>query len=167
MASQTELLLARADDLISRGEAVQQTKWISTDQFRRATSWVDKAAFSTWMASSLAFLRRVFGVSHTHTQLFQQRCIKNSFSDALEGTAILRSAREEIEQGYLVSLEQLVSADVFTDFLEMAEHLLEKGFHHPAASLERVMNSTVGGCVAYGHGAAVAAPRAGAEAVSE
>ncbi|MGI8996488.1 MAG: HEPN domain-containing protein [Pyrinomonadaceae bacterium] len=51
------------------------------------------------------------------------------------GRGILRAVREDIEGGYLKRIEALVSADIFTDFLEMAEHLLEKGYKDPAASL--------------------------------
>ena len=49
--------------------------------------------------------------------------------------AILRSARDDIEGGHLTRVENLVAADLFTDFLEMAEDLLRKGCYQPAAML--------------------------------
>ena len=49
--------------------------------------------------------------------------------------AILRAAEEDIEGGYLQKVETLVSAEVFSDFLEMAKHLLDNGYKDPAASL--------------------------------
>jgi hypothetical protein len=135
MKSQASTLLHRAEDLIARGERLQRTKYTTTDKFSRSFTWVDNSEFNTWMASSLAFLRRVFGDAHTHTKLFEERCSQNVPNHAIQGTAILRAAHEEIQQGYLSSLEQLVSADVFSDFLDMADHLLANGYKDPAASL--------------------------------
>lgn len=42
---------------------------------------------------------------------------------------------EDLSAGYLTSVSRLIRAEVFTDFLEMAEHLHENGYHHAAVSL--------------------------------
>jgi uncharacterized protein YfeS len=47
----------------------------------------------------------------------------------------LRAVREDVKDGYLIEVRTLISAEVFTDFLEMAEHLHENGYIHAAASL--------------------------------
>jgi hypothetical protein len=47
----------------------------------------------------------------------------------------LKALRDDIKSGYLVSVQQLIHADVFSDFLEMAEHLLNEGYKDPAAVL--------------------------------
>lgn len=41
----------------------------------------------------------------------------------------------DIEGGYLRSVEELIHADVFSDFLEMADELLDKSYKDPAAVL--------------------------------
>jgi hypothetical protein len=51
------------------------------------------------------------------------------------GIGILRALKEDIEQGYLTNIKNLVIAEVFSDFLDMSEHLLENGYKDPAASL--------------------------------
>jgi hypothetical protein len=51
------------------------------------------------------------------------------------GVGVLKALREDLVSGYLNSVRALISAEVFTDFLEMAEHLLDEGYHHAAASL--------------------------------
>ena len=51
------------------------------------------------------------------------------------GLGILRAAKEDSELGLLRSLRELVAAEVFSDFLEMAHHLYETGYYVPAASL--------------------------------
>ncbi len=48
---------------------------------------------------------------------------------------ILKALKEAYEQGYLQSIEELVHANVFSDFLEMAEYLLKEGYKDPAAVL--------------------------------
>ena len=51
------------------------------------------------------------------------------------GQEILTAVKEDILGGYLTDIKTLISAEVFSDFLEMAEHLLENGYKDPAASL--------------------------------
>ena len=46
---------------------------------------------------------------------------------------ILRALRSDYESGRLQSVQELIHADVFADFLEMAEYLLQQGYKDPAA----------------------------------
>ena len=48
---------------------------------------------------------------------------------------ILQALRADIETGYLWNINELIHADIFTDFLEMAKYLLEEGYKDPAAVL--------------------------------
>jgi hypothetical protein len=45
----------------------------------------------------------------------------------------LAALRADVEAGYMRTLEELVHADVFGDFLEMAEELVGKGYKDAAA----------------------------------
>ena len=47
----------------------------------------------------------------------------------------MRTLKTELEQGLLGEVEDLVRGEVFTDFLEMAQYLLETGYKDPAAVL--------------------------------
>ena len=47
--------------------------------------------------------------------------------------SILRSIRVDVEEGYLTGKRTLISAEVFTDFLEMAEHLDDNCYKDPTA----------------------------------
>jgi len=127
-------LKERLDQLIELGERVLSTRHppppgiISED-------YVNDDPFYQWKAGSLSFLNNVFGENSTHFQGFQESCKYASYSEALKGQSILKAAKEDLEGGYLKKLDTLVSADIFTDFLEMAEHLVEQGYKDPAASL--------------------------------
>lgn len=48
---------------------------------------------------------------------------------------ILQALKEDIEEGYLWNVNELIHADIFTDFIEMAKYLLETGYKDPAAVL--------------------------------
>jgi hypothetical protein len=50
-------------------------------------------------------------------------------------TAGLRALRSDVANGYLKRQADLVAAEVFGDFLDMAAHLVDTGYHQPAASL--------------------------------
>jgi hypothetical protein len=47
----------------------------------------------------------------------------------------LRALRRDYADGYLQTVQALVRADVFADFLEMSAYLLEQGYKDPAAVL--------------------------------
>lgn len=48
---------------------------------------------------------------------------------------VLRALRDDYAAGYMQTIAELVHADLFADFLEMASELQEKGFKDPAAVL--------------------------------
>ena len=48
---------------------------------------------------------------------------------------ILKALKADYEAGYLLSIQELIHGDVFSDFLEMAEHLNSEGYKDPSAVL--------------------------------
>jgi hypothetical protein len=46
---------------------------------------------------------------------------------------IVQALREDYEAGYIRAIEELIHADLFDDFLEMAEYFLGDGYKDPAA----------------------------------
>ena len=51
------------------------------------------------------------------------------------GLGILQAALEDVEQGHLETLQQMAVAEVFSDLLDQADHLLQHDYVAPAASL--------------------------------
>jgi len=51
--------------------------------------------------------------------------------DALHG--VLRALRSDVAAGYLETASSLIHGEVFADFLDMAQHLAEEGYHDAAA----------------------------------
>lgn len=48
---------------------------------------------------------------------------------------ILKALRHDYENGFLNSVQELIHSDLFADFLERAEYLLNEGFKDPSAVL--------------------------------
>ncbi|MGZ5302661.1 MAG: hypothetical protein ACXWDO_00970 [Bacteroidia bacterium] len=54
-------------------------------------------------------------------------------SDTQRGRGILTAIKSEIDGGWLNSIKGLISAEIFSDFIEMSQHLIEEGYKDPAA----------------------------------
>lgn len=52
-----------------------------------------------------------------------------------ELVGILKALRADYEAGHMEAIHELIHADIFSDFLMMAEYLLEEGYKDPAAVL--------------------------------
>ena len=123
---------ARVDQLLIMSDDILATAY-SDGAIIAATTYVDSVLFTEWRVAGLSFLRAVFGRDHTFSTAFDD-VRKSPFPNFVKkGAAILRAAKQEIDGGWLTSLKGLVSAEIFSDFLEMAEHLLEQGYKDPAA----------------------------------
>lgn len=59
----------------------------------------------------------------------------STYSQVAELEGALRALRLDVEAGRLSGIVQLLHAELFADFLEMAAHLLDEGYKDPAAVL--------------------------------
>jgi len=70
---------------------------------------------------------------HKNAKLSQGTSYFKSAVQPLIG--VLKALRLAYEKDYLQSIQELVHGDMFADFLEMSEHLLEQSYKDPAAVL--------------------------------
>lgn len=122
-------IVGRADQLIVMGQQVVATRRSSG----YGTEAVDSAPMKGFRAAALSFIDRVYGRDHPHFSEFEVSTNNNWLYNAEDGLAIIHTVRDEIAGGWLFTIRGLVAAEVFADFLEMAEHLLESGYKDPAA----------------------------------
>jgi hypothetical protein len=93
---------------------------------------------SQWGTSCLHLLKQVFGIESDYYINFKElfphltdwSTGTQSFKKAL---GVFKAAKEDYEHGYLFDARTLIEAEVFSDFLEQAEHLLGRGYYAPAA----------------------------------
>ncbi|MCZ8218429.1 MAG: hypothetical protein O9337_03330 [Acidovorax sp.] len=124
-----DAIITRADQLIVMGQQVIATRKRS----EYYADSVDGALMKGFRVAVLSFIDRVYGREHPHFAEFQGSTNNDNIDHAESGLAIIRVIREEIAGGWLFTVRGLVTAEVFADFLEMAEHLLESGYKDPAA----------------------------------
>ncbi len=96
---------------------------------------LDSGSLNEWKVSAENLIIKVAGKESSYYENFI-RAVKGGYQSSVDsGVGILRGLKDDIEQGFLVSVQDLVKAEVFADFLEIAGHLLDNNYKDPAASL--------------------------------
>ena len=130
-----EQVLKRIKGLVAKGETVLETaRRVSNMVSLQDRVVVDTLLCAEWRSQSIVFLEEVFGPTHRYTQYFRESFGEASKHSASIGQGVLRAVLDDVEQGN-ISVRGLITAEVLSDFLEQAEHLLEKGYTTPATSL--------------------------------
>ena len=123
-------ILQQLDAVISASESVRgRSKYEDLSDLKGAGP-------SEVIARMHATIDRLAPLGSSHRtaaeMLMKQYGVSNGYaSGPLLG--ILRAMRADYAAGYLSSVAELIHADVFADFLEMADHLLSQGYKDPAA----------------------------------
>ena len=123
-----EKLLIRLEQLENLGKAV-----LDTTRRRSGLDYIDSSKVNGFKAAALSFIERVYGKDHPYYEGFNTSVKVINPSGTKSGLEILNSIRQEIEGDWLFTVKGLVAAELFADFLEMADHLLEQGYKDPAA----------------------------------
>lgn len=135
MNSVTSKLIERVGQLLEKGQKVAATKRNNSSEHVIAPSTVNSPLFHEWKNNSQNFISMVCGEDSPYYKNFVEGVKTAHPSDADHGIGILTALKEDLELGYLTRVKDLVSAEIFTDFIEMAQHLLDNNYKDPAASL--------------------------------
>ncbi len=119
----------RIDDLITLSGKVLATK--ITGEY--GDSSINSEIFQEFRSASLSFLKNTFGDDHPFYIEFETKAKHDSHYDTEDGRGVLKAAKQEIDGGWLISIKSIVSAEIFSDLLEMADYLLKEGYKDPAA----------------------------------
>jgi hypothetical protein len=84
-------------------------------------------------AAGLAFIESTFGREHSYYLEFDKKLTNGWDYHGKYALGVLTAIRDHIRGGWVETTKGLVTAEVFADFLEMAEHLLEEKYKDPAA----------------------------------
>lgn len=128
-----EAAVRRIDALLDKGERLPTT--LKENPLGGALIEVyEHGPFIEWRTQTLAFLVDLFPGEHPYVGEFRSIVGKGArYVDA--GMGILRAIREDILHGYLRRTKSLIRAAVFTDFLDMSQHLLDTEYKDAAALL--------------------------------
>ncbi|MCB9012773.1 MAG: hypothetical protein H6539_01895 [Bacteroidales bacterium] len=100
---------------------------------RFSESWVNPELFYEFRTATLSFILNLYGENHPYYIDFNHHVGRPVPIQIEQGRGILNSIKFEIDHGLLETLKGLVSAEIFSDFLDMAEHLLKENFIVAAA----------------------------------
>lgn len=124
-----EKIRRRAEELVAYGDEV-----LATERKGGFGSYVvDFEQQKRFRAAGLSFLLNIFGKSHPYFTDFEAQVDQARPTSVKAGIGILRAALDEIDSGWMRTLRGLLSSEIFSDFLDMAEHLLSEGYKDPAA----------------------------------
>jgi hypothetical protein len=103
---------------------------------RRSTQYesdrVNGREFNKFRSAVLSFLSCHFGENHPYYAEFSER--NSTYAPTVESSlGILEAIKDEISNGWHRSARGIVSAEVFSDFVEMSQHLLTEGYKDAAA----------------------------------
>jgi len=92
-------------------------------------------AISEFIAGSRAAIVRIAGNDSAYMAEFEAARAAKSYigSQAIRIAGIIRQLKCDIGDGYLSSARELLHAETFADFLDMADHLLSEGYKDAAA----------------------------------
>jgi len=93
----------------------------------------DNEAYSVFRSAGLSFLEKTFGSAHPYYKEFDRVTADVYETTAKAGRGIIVAVREEVVRGWAVSTRGIVSAEIFSDFMEMAEYLLAEKYKDAAA----------------------------------
>ena len=87
------------------------------------------------LTRSIAAIERATGKTSDYSQQVSE-CAGTAdypFEHLANVIGVAKSLLSDLRNGYLKSLEEIIHADVFADYLEMADHLVENGYKDAAA----------------------------------
>lgn len=122
-------LIKRIDQLITQGHKVLSTKKDSA----WSDDYVEMGLQMGFRTASLSFIKNLYGETHPYYTDFKERVKGQAYYETENGINILGSIKNEIENDWLISIKQMVSAEIFSDFFEMSKYLLDQKYKDPAA----------------------------------
>lgn len=129
-------ILAKIDYLIQLSIDFEKTAKPSTADFgfgpTKTTSY-DSEMYAELKNSSKSLILKLFSENHPYYTSINNSLKNFSGTTTLRG--VLKSIRNEIMDGFFFKLSDLVSAEIFSNFLEMAEYLLKENYKDASAVL--------------------------------
>jgi hypothetical protein len=104
---------------------------------RDGITYVDSESWQKWSTNVLNILYAVFGPNSVHYQNFKK--IHDNFdgstSDFGSARGVFIAAKEDFEGGYIFSLKNTISGEIFGDFVALAKQSLSDDYKEVAAVL--------------------------------
>jgi hypothetical protein len=134
---------AELNDQLVEIEATKSVKHM--DRFGDSTN-VDSELFLGWRVKAKTLIRSACGTDHDHLDAFikaeESGSFKGNYSTLKSVRAVFLAAKEDFEGGYLVSVRNLIQAEVAGGEIEQATELWDSGYTTAAAVVAGVVLET-------------------------
>jgi hypothetical protein len=100
---------------------------------------ISSLEYNKWYSSAKNLIERVCGKDGIHCKQIEDIYTRTHGSSVAMPSClgVLESAYEDFKLGLLEDTTAMITAEVFADFIEQAEYLLDEGYNLPAAVLMR------------------------------
>lgn len=134
-------LLERVDAAIAKGKATTASMKIRSYQEKpgnwlttKVVSWVEAAPAGEFRAAGVSLLKDMYGEDSQFYKDFLAYTSNTSHPPGYEqATALISVVKEEIDKDWIGSTKGLLAGEVFDDFLDRAQHLLDERYKDAAA----------------------------------
>jgi len=126
----------KLEDIKNRiDELIQKSKQLiaSANYSSNGIGQIDPSVFTGLKTASLSLILKIYDKNHPYYTEIEKVKYYHYSSSAKELQNVLICIKEEVTGGWLFNIKGIVSAEIFADFMEMAEHLIVENFKDPAA----------------------------------
>lgn len=128
-----EKIISKLNKLIAEAEGLlEEIKRQSGDE-PQAVQAVKESKFGAFKTGSLSFLKTLLGGDEIYYLKFYNGVKYHADYSLVLAIELLQKIKADIDDGWLQEMKGIVAAELFSDFLDMAEHLLEESYYQPAA----------------------------------
>jgi hypothetical protein len=121
-----EKYLSRLSELIEMGRSLPSGEF---------EDWLEEQSFTQWLTSSKILLSKI-PISQNHYLADFSIKVQHPREYARGiGLGILNALKDDIKSGMLQNTISFIQTEIFSDFLEMAEHIFEQGHKDPPVML--------------------------------
>lgn len=139
MVNVQNLIVAEVDELVARSEKLSQEASTSHSTLKAAS--VEELTAIATRGGQL--IRRLYVGDSQYLERWQKILSTRSFTKMHSGyyehvsemVGVLRAIQHDIKSGLIRNVRGLLQAEIFADFLDMTEHLLQEGYKDAAAVL--------------------------------
>ncbi len=128
----TDTFIKQLTEVITECESV-----LSKSKFKDASDMLSSTEPTYLLTRCLAAIKRASGLNSAYhdSAIAINKAHRNVYYKLPRLIGVAKALLSDIQNGYLESFEELLHGDVFSDYLEMADYLLQKGYKDAAAVL--------------------------------
>jgi hypothetical protein len=137
MSKLDDRIKSEVESLVQKGQTILRkvlnlSRGMEGDELADVASWVTRLG---------QIIRRLYGENSQHFKTYEKALATSNFynlhsnwnSHLSQVVGVAKAIEHDLASGLLIDFRSIVQADIFADFLEMGEYLLQEGYKDAAA----------------------------------